>query len=167
MLVLLAGCDDAGAQPPATPSTAPAAAAGGACQLLDFPVVNTKLGLDLAVAAAATQENTFTCVLQPRGAATPDLVLSVTATTIGPDIYASAVQPKGTAPVDGLGAAAYQLTTPATDTAGPGAEVGWLAGNKRIIQLSVHLAPGTADDKATELLPKLVDLAKLLDLSSL
>jgi hypothetical protein len=167
VLVLLAGCDDAGAQPPAQPSTAPAAAAGGACQLLDFPVVNAKLGLDLAVAAAATQENTFTCVLQPRAAGSPDLVLSVSATTIGADIYTSAVQPKGAAPVEGLGAAAYQLPTPATDSTGPGAEVGWLAGNKRIIQLSVHLAPGTAADKSTELLPKLVALAKLIDLSSL
>lgn len=164
MLVLLAGCDDAGAHPQPAASTAPAAAAGGACQLLDFPVVNAKLGLDLAVAAAATQENTFTCVLQPSGGATPDLILSVTATTIGPDIYASAVQPKGAAPVEGLGAVAYQLQTPATDTAGPGAEVGWLAGNKRIIQLSVHLTRGAA---GTDLLPKLVSLAKLIDLSSL
>ncbi|MFC4996597.1 hypothetical protein ACFPIJ_02010 [Dactylosporangium cerinum] len=167
VLVLLAGCDDAGAQPPANPSTAPAAAAGGACQLLDFPVVNAKLGLDLAVAAAATQENTFTCVLQPRGAGFPDLVLSVSATTIGADIYTSAVQPKGAAAVPGLGAAAYQRPVPATDTTGPGAEVGWLAGNKRIIQLSVHLARGTADDKSADLLPKLIDLAKLIDLSSL
>ena len=147
VLVLLAGCDDAGAQPPATPSTAPAAAAGGACQLLDFPVVNAKLGLDLAVAAAATQENTFTCVLQPPRRAPPDLVLSVSATTIGADIYTSAVQPKGATAVPGLGAAAYQLPLPATDGTGPGAEVGWLAGNKRIIQLSVHLAPGTADEQ--------------------
>ncbi len=167
MLILLAGCDDAGAHPGPAPSTAPAAAAGGACQLLDFPVVNTKLGLDLAVAAAATQDNTFTCVLQPRGAATPDLVLSVTATTIGADIYASAVQPKGAVPVEGLGAAAYQLQIPATDATGAGAEVGWLAGNKRIIQLSVHLPPGTPDPAGADLLPKLVGLAKLIDLSSL
>jgi hypothetical protein len=167
MLVLLTGCDDAGAQPQAEPSTAPAAAAGGACQLLDFPVVNAKLDLDLAIAAAATQENTFTCVLQPRGAGSPDLVLSVSATTIGADTYTSAIQPKDAAPVEGLGAAAYQLPTPASDGTGPGAEVGWLAGNKRIIQLSVHLAPGTPADRSAELLPKLVALAKLIDLSSL
>ncbi|MEV4514119.1 hypothetical protein AB0K00_34805 [Dactylosporangium sp. NPDC049525] len=170
-LLLLTGCDDAGAHPQAAPSTAPAAAAGGACQLLDFAVVNAKLGLDLAVAASATQDNTFTCVLQPRAATAPDLVLSVSATTIGADIYTSAVQPKGAAPVEGLGAAAYQQPTPATDGTGhgtgPGAEVGWLAGNKRIIQLSVHLASGTPEDKSAELLPKLVALAKLIDLSSL
>lgn len=167
VLLLLAGCDDAGAQPAATRSGPPAAAAGGACQLLDFPVVNAKLGLDLAVAAAATQENTFTCVLQPRTAGSPDLVLSVTATTVGPDIYASAVQPKDATPVEGLGAAAYQRPLPAADGTGPGAEVGWLAGNKRIIQLSVHLAAGATDEQAAQVQPKLVDLAKLLDLSSL
>lgn len=167
VLLLLAGCDDAGAQPPVAASTTPAAAAGGACQLLDFPVVNAKLGLDLAVAASATQENTFTCVLQPRTAGSPDLILSVSATTIGADIYTSAVQPKGATPVEGLGAAAYQRPLPATDGTGPGAEVGWLAGNKRIIQLSVHLAPGTTEEKTAELQPKLVALAKLIDLSSL
>jgi hypothetical protein len=160
-LILLTGCDDAGATPAAKPSAVPAAAAGGACQLLDSPVVNAKLGLGFGVAAAATLENTFTCVLQPPGAAFPDLVLSVSATTIGADIYTAAVQPKGAAPVPGLGAAAYQLQLPAA------AEVGWLAGNKRIIQLTVHLAPGSADAAAAELLPKLLGLAKLLDLSSL
>jgi hypothetical protein len=166
-LLLLAGCDGAGAHPQATPPAAPAAAAGGACQLLEFPVVNAKLGLDLAVAAAASQENTFTCVLQPRATSTPDLVLAVSATTIGVDIYTSAIQPQGATPVPGLGAAAFERPIPAADGTGPGAEVGWLAGNRRIIQLSVHLAPGAPDAKAAELRPKLVGLAKLIDLSSL
>ncbi|MFF5226763.1 hypothetical protein [Dactylosporangium sp. NPDC000521] len=167
-LLVLTGCDDADASPSAaTPSTAPAAASGGACQLLDFPVVNAKLGLQYGVAAAATLENTFTCVLQPHKAPLPDLILSVSATTIGPDIYATAVQPKGAAAVQGLGAVAYQRQSPAAEGTGPAVEVGWLAGNKRIIQLTVHLPAGTGDDKAAELLPKLVDLAKLIDLSSL
>lgn len=165
-LVLLAGCDDAGAHP-APPSTAPAAAAGGACRLLDFGIVNTKLGLDLSVAAAAAQENSFTCVLQANGAGYPDLVLSVSTTTIGPDTFAAIVQPKNAVPVPGLGAAGYQMPTPAVNNAGPGVEVGWLAGNKRIIELSLRLAPGAGDDKATEVMPKLVELAKLIDLSSL
>jgi hypothetical protein len=162
VLVMLAGCDDADATPAAAArSTAPAAAAGGACQLLDFPVVNAKLGLDFGVAAAATKQNTFTCVLQPHGAAFPDLILSVSATTIGPDIYTAAVQPQGAAPVEGLGAVAFQRQTPPAQHAGPGAEVGWLAGNKRIIQLSVRFAAGTGDDRAAALLPKLIDLSSL------
>jgi len=166
-VLLLAGCDGADAQPGAQRSTAPASASGGACQLLDFATVNAKLGLDLSVAAAATQDNTFTCVLQVHGASYPDLVLSVTTTTIDADVFGTIVAPKDGTAVPGLGVAAYQLPTPAVDKAGPGAEVGWLAGNKRIIELSLRLAPGTADEKAAEAAVKLIELAKLIDLSSL
>ncbi|MET7399849.1 hypothetical protein ABZS66_40830 [Dactylosporangium sp. NPDC005572] len=168
LVATTAGCDGgAGAQPPAERSTAPAAASGGACQLLDFAMVNAKLGLDLSVAASATQDNTFTCVLQASGASYPDLVLSVSATTIGADVFASMVQPKDATPVPGLGVVGYQMPTPAAASAGPGVEVGWLAGNKRIIELSLRFAPGTPDEKASEAIPKVVELAKLIDLSSL
>jgi hypothetical protein len=165
--LLLAGCNDADARPAAQRSTAPAAVAGGACQLLDFAMVNAKLGLDLSVAAAATQDNTFTCVLQVHGASYPDLVLSVSTTTIGADVFGTTVAPKEATAVPGLGVAGYQMPTPAANNAGPGVEVGWLAGNKRIIELSLRLAPGTPDDKAAETMPKVVELAKLIDLSSL
>ncbi|WP_432987010.1 hypothetical protein [Dactylosporangium sp. CA-233914] len=166
--LLVAGCDDAGASPAAAQSsTAPAAAAGGACQLLDYGMVNAKLGLNLSVAAGASMDNTFTCVLQAAGASYPDLVLSVSTTTIGADVFGSNIQPKDAQPVQGLGVAGYQMPTPAAGKAGPGVEVGWLAGNKRIIQLSLRFAPGTGDDKAAEAMPKLVELAKLIDLSSL
>jgi hypothetical protein len=165
--VLLAGCDGAGASPSAKGSTAPAAAAGGACQLLDFRMVNAKLGLDLSVAAGATQDNSFSCVLQTSAASYPDLVLSVSATTIDADVFGSMIQPKDAVAVPGLGVVGYQMPTPAADKAGPGVEVGWLAGNKRIIELSLRLAPGTPDSKAAEAMPKLVELAKLIDLSSL
>lgn len=165
--VLIAGCDDADAHPAAQRSTAPASAAGGACQLLEFPVVNAKLGLDLSVAAAASQENTFSCVLQVHGASYPDLILSVSSTTVGADVFGTMIQPKGAATVAGLGLVAYQMPTPAANDAGPGVEVGWLTGNKRIIELSLRLAPGVPDDKAAEMVPKVVELAKLIDLSSL
>ncbi|UWZ38314.1 hypothetical protein Drose_08735 [Dactylosporangium roseum] len=166
--LLLGGCDgDAGAAPAAQRSTAPAAAAGGACQLLDFAMVNAKLGLDLNVAAAATQENTFTCVLQTQGASYPDLILSVSSTTVGADVFGSIVQPKDATAVPDLGLVGYEMPTPPVGDAGPGVEVGWLAGNKRIIELSLRFAPGTGDDKAAEAMPKVVELAKLIDLSSL
>jgi hypothetical protein len=164
--VLVAGCDDAGASPAKAP-TEPAAAAGGACQLLDFGIVNTKLGTNLSVAAGATEDNTFTCVLQPSSTGYPDLILSVSSTTIGPDVFGDMIQPKDAESVSGLGLAGYQMTTPPVDKAGPGVEVGWLAGNKRIIQLSFRFAPGTPDQQATDAKPKLVELAKLIDLSSL
>jgi hypothetical protein len=164
---LVAGCDDAGADPSAKGPTAPAAEAGGACQLLDFGMVNAKLGLNLSVAAGAQQDNTFSCVLQAAGASYPDLVLSVSTTTIDKDVFGSMIQPKDATAVEGLGVTGYQMQTPATEKAGPGVEVGWLAGNKRIIELSLRLAPGTPDDKAAEAVPKVVELAKLIDLSSL
>lgn len=164
---LLTACDDAGASPPVKTSTAPAAAAGGACQLLDFGMVNAKLGLNLSVAEGATLDNTFSCVLQTATASYPDLVLSVSATTIDADVFGSMIQPKEATPVQGLGVVGYQMPTPAADKAGPGVEVGWLAGNKRIIELSLRFAPGTPDATATAAVPKVVELAKLIDLSSL
>ena len=89
------------------------------------------------------------------------------ATTIGADVFTDLIQPKDAQPVQGLGLAGYQMPTPATDQAGPGVEVGWLAGNKRIIELSLRFPPGTPAEKASEAVPKLVELAKLIDLSSL
>ena len=92
----------------------------------------------------------------------------MSATTIGADIYTVRRPAEGRHPGPGPRRRRVPAADPGPpDATGPGAEVGWLAGNKRIIQLSVHLAPGTADDKSAELLPKLVDLAKLIDLSSL
>jgi hypothetical protein len=164
---LAAACDDAGASPAAQTSTAPAAAAGGACQLLDFGMVNAKLGLNLSVAAGASMDNSFSCVLQTAGASYPDLVLSVSTTAIGADIFGSNIQPKDAQTVQGLGLVGYQMPTPAADKAGPGVEVGWLTGNKRIIKLSLRLSAGTPDEKATEAMPKMIELAKLIDLSSL
>ncbi|GAA3457300.1 hypothetical protein [Dactylosporangium matsuzakiense] len=165
--MLVAACDDAGASPSTPPSTAPAAAAGGACQLLDFATVNAKLGLQLAVAAGASMDNSFTCVLEPPSGGYPDLVLAITTTTIAADVFTTTIQPSGAQAVPGLGAVAYQLQTPPADKSGPGVQIGWLAGNKRIITLSLHLPAGTADDKAAASGPKMVELAKLIDLSSL
>src|SRR5690242_20770124 len=59
------------AAPPLAPkqvSVPPAAAAGGACQLLDWAMIKSSLGLTFAVAAAAQQGDTYTCVTQGRGA---------------------------------------------------------------------------------------------------
>ncbi|MFI5907376.1 hypothetical protein [Dactylosporangium sp. NPDC051541] len=165
--MLVAACDDAGASPSAPASTAPAAAAGGACQLLDFAAVNAKLGLQLSVAMGASMGNSFSCALEPAGGGYPDLVLSVTSTTIDADVYSASIAPQGAQAVPDLGLVAYQRPLPPADKAGPGAEVGWLTGNKRIIKLALRLASGTPDDKAAEAAPKLVELAKLIDLSSL
>ena len=148
-------------------SVAPAAAAGGACQLLDWDMIKAALGLTFAVAAAAQQGNTFTCVTQGRGASLPDLMLAVTATTADAAIYTSTVQPKGATAVPGVGKVAFSLITAPGAEAGPGVEVGWLAGNNRIIDLRLRLATKATPQDAQAAVPKLVELAKKVDLSSL
>ena len=148
-------------------SVAPAAAAGGACQLLDWDMIKAALGLTFAVAAAAQQGNTFTCVTQGRGASLPDLMLAVTATTADASVYTATVQPKGATAIPGVGKVAFGLITPAAADAGPGVEVGWLAGNSRIIDLRLRLAGKATPADAQAALAKMVDLAKKVDLSSL
>lgn len=148
-------------------SVAPAAAAGGACQLLDWDMIKASLGLTFAVAAAGQQGNTFTCVTQGPGTSLPDLMLAVTATTADASVYTSTIQPKGATAVPGVGKVAYSLLTPAAADAGPGIEVGWLAGNSRIIDLRLRLAKKATPPDVQAALPKMVDLAKKVDLSSL
>jgi hypothetical protein len=148
-------------------SLAPAAAAGGACQLLDWDMIKTALGLTFAVAAAAQQGNTFTCVTQGHRASLPDLMLAVTATTADASVYTSTIQPKGATAVTGVGKVAFSLITAAGADAGPGVEVGWLAGNSRIIDLRLRLPTKATPQDAQAAVPKLVELAKKVDLSSL
>jgi hypothetical protein len=169
-----ANADRAAPKPSAPgPSIAPAAAAGGACQLLDFAAIKSALGLDFTVAAAAQHETTYTCVAQRHGASLPDLVLSVTPTASDASIYTSTIQPKGAKAVAGLGKVGFSLTLAAAGSAGsggavgPGVQVGWLAGNGRIIDLKVHLATTATPDEALAAVPHVIGLAKTIDLSSL
>src|SRR5262249_30835676 len=152
---------------PSPVSVPPAAAAGGACQLLDWDMIKTSLGLTFSVAAAGQQGNTFTCVAQGHGTSLPDLMLAVTATTADTSVCTSTVRPKGAAPVAGVGKIAFSVLTPAAADAGPGIEVGWLAGNSRIIDLRLRLARKATPADVQATLPKMVDLAKKVDLSSL
>jgi len=148
-------------------SVAPAAAAGGACQLLDWDMIKSSLGLTFAVAAAGQQGTTYTCVTQGHGADLPDLMLAVTATTADASVYTSTIQPKGATAVPGVGKVAFSLLTAPSADAGPGVEIGWLAGNSRIIDLRLHLAVHATSADAQAAVPKMVDLAKKVDLSSL
>lgn len=148
-------------------SVAPAAAAGGACQLLDWDMIKSSLGLTFAIAAAGQQGTTFTCVTQGHGTSLPDLMLAVTASTVDASIYTATVQPKGATAVPGVGKVAFSLLTAPSADAGPGVEIGWLAGNSRIIDLRLRLAPHATAADSQAALPKMVDLAKKVDLSSL
>lgn len=174
MLALLAGCgSEAVATIPPAPAPAvetfPAAAAGGACELLDYGVIEEVLGAGFDVAAASRHKETQTCVVQAEGAARPDLLLSVTPTTADAAIFADEVAPEGATTVKGLGKAAYRVTRAAVRGSGPGVEVGWLTGDKakRLITLRFTFAAGQAKSKADALAPKLVNLAKMVDTAGL
>ena len=173
LVMSVAGCTDhsASANHAAAPTTSappPATAgdAGGACQLVDYDMIKATLGLDFGVAAAAQHDNTYTCVTQARGASFPDLVLAVTATSADETIFKSTVQPKGATAVAGLGKLGFSTTFPAAGNAGPGVEVGWLAGNGRLLDLKLRLAASATPEQVTEAVPRVVALAKKIDLSS-
>jgi hypothetical protein len=149
-----------------SPTRWPAGIAGGACQLLDFDVIASALGAGFDVAAASQAGATYTCVLERTGQNLPDLTLSVTATKIDVNIFKSKVVPKGAAAVAELGKSGYSAAVPAGSGAGPGAEVGWLSGNQRIMVLRLRTPADTAAADAADLMPKLVALAKRIDLTT-
>jgi hypothetical protein len=173
LLLTVAGCsgasasaDGGAASPSPTASRWPAALAGGACQLLDYDVIATAIGVQFDVAAAGTTSATFTCVLQQTAASLPDLSLAVTSTQADATIFKTTVVPKGAPPVANLGKVGYSAAIPAAAAAGPGLEIGWLSGNQRLIVLRYHSSSGTAPGDVNALLPKLVDLAKKIDQTS-
>jgi hypothetical protein len=137
---------------------------GGACQLLDYGTIRQTLGFDFDLGAAAEQGTTYTCAVQARRASLPDLVLAVTAATVDENVYKATVQPQGATPVAGVGKVAYSIAVPAHAKAGPGAEVGWLTGDSRLITLRVRLPVSAAPQ--VDLVPKLVELAKIVDQTS-
>jgi len=170
---LAAGCTDRSASanqgrgPGPVPKVAPIEAAGGACQLLDYDTMKQILGLTFEIAAAAQSGDTFTCVTQVRRRSFPDLTLSVTASAADETVFNATVKPAGSSPLAGVGKVAYTLPFPALDHAGPGIEIGWLAGNARLIELRLRLDPKATPDQQAAAIPKLVALAKQVDLSSI
>jgi hypothetical protein len=167
-----AACEGTKAHPRATANTSksnrlPASAAGGACYLFDFEVVEQIVGTSFDVSAAGNQDGTFTCVLQAAGAGYPDLMVAVTGTDADPGVFQGAVAPKGSTAVPGLGRQAYSSAVPAAADAGPGAEVGWLSGDGRLLTLRYRCAPAAPPAEAAAVTPKLIILAKKIDRSSL
>jgi hypothetical protein len=170
---LASGCSDSASagsggrpDPAGSATRQPAALSGGACQLLDYDTVEAALGVRFAVAASATSGATFTCVLQPDGAGEPDLSLAVTATEADQSVFRTSVVPKGAAVIQDLGKVGYQLGVPAGGGAGPGLEVGWLSGNQRLMVLRYRTAGDAAGTDVNALLPKLVELARKIDLTT-
>jgi hypothetical protein len=169
---LAAGCGrpaagaDRPTQAPASPTRLPAATAGGACQLLDFDRIAATVGTRFDVAAASQTGVTYTCVVEQTGANLPDLSLSVASTQADVGIFKSTVMPSGAASVADLGKSGYSAAVPAGSGAGPGVEVGWLSGNQRLITLRLRTRAGTAPADVVALLPKLVTLAKQIDMTT-
>jgi len=163
----LTGCTKAAAEaPPPAPPVAtqwPAAAAGGACRLLDYATIEAAIKVRFDVAAASQQGDTFTCVVQHSDASHPDLTLAVTATTADPSVFRSTIVPKEAKPVSGLGKSAYQVRLPASKKQGPGVEVGWLSANKRLMTLRFTFPPGADSAEVGAVSTGLIALAKKVD----
>jgi hypothetical protein len=154
--------------PPVTVPQLPAAVAGGACELLDYPTIEQQLGVRFDVAAASRVGDTYTCVVQAQGATRPDLVLAVSEKTpADASVFTDDLTPEGAKTVKGLGKAAYRVTLAARKGGGAAVEVGWLTGDKRLITLRYTLAEGKGEPEADKLASRVVALAKTLDLSSL
>jgi len=171
LLLTVTGCTSSVSGAPraghsATPYRQPAEYAGGACQLMNFDLVNGALGSDFEAAGAGNAVDTYTCVLQRVDAQLPDLSLAVTPTMADTSIFHDKVVPKGATVISDLGKLGYTRTLPASGGAGPGAEVGWLSGNQRLMVLKYRSKSGTASGDVSGLLPKLVDLAKKVDQAS-
>jgi hypothetical protein len=170
LLLAIAGCTEAAAQTPQPVSPVatqwPASAAGDACQLLDYDVIEQMIGVRFDVAAASRQGGTHTCVVQESKADHPDLALTVSTTTADAATFTSAIVPKTAKVIKGLGVSAYQVTVAPGQGQGPGVEVGWISGDSRLITLR-YTFPPVADPGAVSAMPaKLVALAKKVDLTS-
>jgi hypothetical protein len=174
LVALVTGCGMAGCAPaagePATassPSVAetPASAEGGACYLLDYGDIEAAIGVRFDVAAATRSKNTFTCVVQPALGASTHLSLSVSTTTADISVMKDVVAPDGADSVSGLGKWGYQTIVKAARGEGPRIEVGWLSGDGRLLILRFTTAAGTSAVAADAAVPKVVALARKIDVS--
>ncbi|HWG99507.1 MAG TPA: hypothetical protein VNV66_09330 [Pilimelia sp.] len=169
--VLLGGCAQAAAQPPQPPqreaveglSNPVAAAAGGACALLDFAAVRRTLGVTFDVAAATGAGRTRSCVLRATAARHPDLLLTESRTTADAAAFGEEVRPSGARRVTGLGRAAYRATVAPTRGRGPAVEIGWLTADGRLLTLRHTLAAGAPAAAAAALGGRLHALATEVD----
>jgi hypothetical protein len=157
--MVLAGCDP-GSDPPL-----PAAAAGGACRLINYDTVAAKLGTRFDTAGSALDGETYTCALTAGERAYPDLVFAVTASHADAVIFTATLTPSGATPVTDLGTVGYRIRRGGSAAGGPQCEVGWLSANSRLMLVRFTFPPRTPDEQADALLPRLVDLARALDVT--
>jgi hypothetical protein len=164
LLAGAAGCTShAGADPGDQPRRYPAAAAGGACLLLDWDSIAGATGVRFDVAGASRKDDTYSCVVTQGDAAYPDLALSVTPTKADEVIFAASISPSGSTTVKGLGKVAYVARSAAGGGHGPRWEVGWLSDNQRLMVLRFTFAKGAPTADADAMKAKIITLAKQID----
>lgn len=145
----------------------PASSAGGACQLLDYATIAETTGGVFDVAAASASGGSQSCVIRSETARHPELSLSVTKTTADVSVFKEELVPAGGKTVSGLGKAAYRTTLAPAKGHGAAAEIGWLTGDGRLLNLRYVLTTGEDRAAADTVAGKLVALAKQIDVSSL
>jgi hypothetical protein len=142
----------------------PAASAGGACILWDYPFIQQKIGVAFTVAAAGESDDTSTCVVQTAIGDYPDLALAVVeSTTADGKLFLSTLMPKKATAVKGLGKAGYRLVSTASGTRGPTIEIGWLSEAAQLQTLKFTFAPGATQAAVNGMSAKLLGLAKAMD----
>lgn len=170
-VLALAGCsgssDHRGAGTAPSRDPVPAEFAGGSCQLLDYDEIGADLGITFDVAAASQVQQTFTCVLEREGAPLPDLTFSIALVSdLDIPTFKAKLIPSGSTVIGDLGKIGYSRVLAAGNGAGPGVEVGWFTGNQRLITLRCRLVADAPASDATALAPKLLILARRIDLTS-
>ena len=149
--------------PPVQLVQQPAASAGGACILWNYPFIKQKIGITFEVAASGQADDTSTCVVQTIAGNWPDLALSVVeSTTAGAGTFSDLVPAKAVR-LKGLGKAAYRLDLPASGGHGPVVEIGWLSEAKQLQTLRFTFAKGAKAAEVKAMRTKLLSLAKAMD----
>ena len=168
VLLALTGCTHdkpAGAAPPPVDVVQqPAASAGGACILWDYPFIQKEIGVTFTVAAADQVEDTSTCVVQTDISDYPDLTLAVVeSTTADGTLFIDNVMPPKAAKLKGLGKAGYRLISPAVADHGPTVEIGWLSEAAQLQTLKFTVPKGAGNSAVAEMSRRLLALAKAMD----
>ncbi|MEV6595378.1 hypothetical protein AB0M36_00785 [Actinoplanes sp. NPDC051346] len=166
-LLALAGCSNEQPDtplPPVRPVELPAASAGGACILWDYPFIKQTIGVDFSVAASGQVDDTSTCVVQTTASQGPYLVLSVVESTKADgDLFLDELMPSKSTKVKGLGKAGYLLVTKASGDHGPTVEIGWLSEADQLQTLQFTFAKEAKTKDIEPMRTKLLALAKAMN----